>query len=1082
MTIRLKHKKLSQILSPYNEMFFKDSLKKKKKEKFKSLDNIKLPFLNITNKDSMINSPESSNSEEEKFKNINVKVIKSDKIKNQVSEIINMKKKLNNSNMNKSRDLLNSYSNYSQNDFQKTKYSEKKSFKLFYKKLHKSTEFTRKGANNLDSSSFKFIKEANNYKISPNPIGFIKRKGNENVINMNNKRMGDNYISALSKSLNEINSINQISLSQNRLTDIGITNLLNSLISNSKLISNLILLDISYNKLGESAIFSLGNFLNDYNCNLEHLNIEGNLFGNKLINILIKKMLNAKCDFITYINFGKNNINDDCSLNLALLVKKYIFLKVLILYQNNFKNYGMSIIMSEIKKHIYLKFLDISWNLIGTNLNENPPTQEELIKDYKDKNQKSKIKKYFNNALLEEMKKTLKFPKNKKKLLSKSQSLSEINSNNNNILSFTKELCELFKNKKIELLHLDISHNNLNYLDCKQIEKDVKNNHSILGIHVDGNNMNIDELGFIHAIDKSHYEKNYFASSQIFYPINNEHPLIKSNILKIKKIRRKNNCWICEGYREKYFECYINEKDEYESPFPEKKNKCFIHFNFENYKSFEMNFDEKNNKYYCYRMCPPEELYYFYSYNNNIYFNDNNEKEIINLNKAIIHEEKIRIKEKTEINNLLYLEDKEPEYINSKFIVSKVIKENIEINPQVIDNNYFINLIKFSIPRPEKKLYKKKREKIKWKFEMSIWAFYKYNYDGESEKIYNKAFEFDYQRGGYEKDKDLKNKNINNKLKLTLRKHYPKIINTYKYLSSVLGWKIWQIGQNSITEFAFACPNLLDNKYLINDVLLKVTEVKNNILDKEERKKKNLNIPDNIIRHQFMMLLVKISKDKYYRNRIFNSVNKAVEFSFENHFLPYLNKFNHNEWRIKRYYNEFVDNTLKAYLPLFNALYKSYSTEKLLGKKDSNNISLEEFNLIINSFIDNDFPIKEIPILFNLSLRLTENEIFNDKHYYMLFPEFLEGFCRFIDKLSPIPINENKINWNMEKRVKQDLYIKIENVIPNIFGAIKPSFKNLKDKFIMPIRDVDTGLLVYDLNSEFYLGLHPPKFFGWKKQ
>ena len=171
-----------------------------------------------------------------------------------------------------------------------------------------------------------------------------------------------------------------------------------------------------------------------------------------------------------------------------------------------------------------------------------------------------------------------------------------------------------------------------------------------------------------------------------------------------------------------------------------------------------MNFYEKNNKYYCYRMCPPEELYYFYSYNNNIYFNDNNEKEIINLNKAIIHEEKIRIKEKTEINNLLYLEDKEPEYINSKFIVSKVIKENIEINPQVIDNNYFINLIKFSIPRPEKKLYKKKREKIKWKFEMSIWAFYKYNYDGESEKIYNKAFEFDYQRGGYEKDKDLKNK------------------------------------------------------------------------------------------------------------------------------------------------------------------------------------------------------------------------------------------------------------------------------------------------------------------------------------
>ena len=31
------------------------------------------------------------------------------------------------------------------------------------------------------------------------------------------------------------------------------------------------------------------------------------------------------------------------------------------------------------------------------------------------------------------------------------------------------------------------------------------------------------------------------------------------------------------------------------------------------------------------------------------------------------------------------------------------------------------------------KLFKKKRERIPWKFSLSIWAYYKYNYEGEDE-------------------------------------------------------------------------------------------------------------------------------------------------------------------------------------------------------------------------------------------------------------------------------------------------------------------------------------------------------------
>lgn len=230
-----------------------------------------------------------------------------------------------------------------------------------------------------------------------------------------------------------------------------------------------------------------------------------------------------------------------------------------------------------------------------------------------------------------------------------------------------------------------------------------------------------------------------------------------------------------------------------------------------------------------------------------------------------------------------------------------------------------------------------------------------------------------------------------------------------------------------------------------------------------------------------MMLLVKISKDKYYRTKIFNNVPEAVKYTFENHFLPYLNKFCNNEWRQKRYYNEFVDNTIKAYLPIFNAIYNSNATQKKIGRKDSIGISLDEFTILVNKLIDSDFPVKEIPTIFNLSMRLQENEIDFDRHYNMLFPEFLEAFSRFADKLSPIPLNEDKSNWNMERRTKQDLYIKIQNLIPFSFSLISPKYKNIKEKFIMPVKDEETGLLCYDMMNELYFGLHPPKYFGMKR-
>jgi hypothetical protein len=45
-------------------------------------------------------------------------------------------------------------------------------------------------------------------------------------------------------------------------------------------------------------------------------------------------------------------------------------------------------------------------------------------------------------------------------------------------------------------------------------------------------------------------------------------------------------------------------------------------------------------------------------------------------------------------------------------------------------------------------------------------------------------------------------------------------------------------------------------------------------------------------------------------------------------------KFDPHTWRINRYYNEFVDNYIKAHLPYLDALYKSWAPRKDPGKRE----------------------------------------------------------------------------------------------------------------------------------------------------
>jgi len=47
------------------------------------------------------------------------------------------------------------------------------------------------------------------------------------------------------------------------------------------------------------------------------------------------------------------------------------------------------------------------------------------------------------------------------------------------------------------VIHMDLSHNNFSFEDCREISKGLNNNKSVLGLHMSGNSRDTNALGFI---------------------------------------------------------------------------------------------------------------------------------------------------------------------------------------------------------------------------------------------------------------------------------------------------------------------------------------------------------------------------------------------------------------------------------------------------------------------------------------------------------------------------------------------------------------------------------------------------------
>ena len=143
------------------------------------------------------------------------------------------------------------------------------------------------------------------------------------------------------------------------------------------------------------------------------------------------------------------------------------------------------------------------------------------------------------------------------------------------------------------LRHLDLSHNELTQDQMLAISAGLEANHSIYGIHMFGNQCDVDSKGFIQPRARP-------------MTIGKQHIYTRSLCNYEPAQRDFSNCWICEKWVQVTFK-YTPTNQEH---FP-----IYLHLSCDDY-AFEL-LDYESDEYQITRAVPPTGVYFFFSVDGN---------------------------------------------------------------------------------------------------------------------------------------------------------------------------------------------------------------------------------------------------------------------------------------------------------------------------------------------------------------------------------------------------------------------------------------------------------------------------------
>ena len=488
------------------------------------------------------------------------------------------------------------------------------------------------------------------------------------------------------------------------------------------------------------------------------------------------------------------------------------------------------------------------------------------------------------------------------------------------------------------LYHVDLSFNQLSETDCAAVNRGLSENHSIAGIHMQGNDAKVDALGFVNPKSGC----NVPSEAHIFVRILGESQ--GSGVW-----RPTSNCWLCEGWSEVEFT--------YQSSTPSVP--IYLHLSFENYYPYLLphSTDTLSRDY---RMCPPGDIYFFFTEGT------------------------------TARTNPYYATHKLSVPILGPFDYTDSLRFSVyidEVNTLTVRKNRLhegdLRLDRKAKPRPVMRKTGFEEEKIRWNIQKSVFREYRF----EDEELLYRCFEFDWDNSKLQKlIRDAEEVKV---IRPLLWRHYKGFKEVYRYYScySPQGY-VFCIALNAFTDMCTQCGLVTDMKLSDIDFEFKATnytEVRNN----------PRNPPNALVRHQIMEIFVRLAIDKYIKTGLEKRLSAALERLIAEHLTSVFDRFDSNRWRWSRYLTEDTDRVLKANLPMLQSIY-SANSQLLVKPGHKPFMSLAEFQLICASasLINDSFSARDVDFCFNLSMMTQVDELNEDRHCQMSLVEFFEALGR----------------------------------------------------------------------------------------
>ena len=572
--------------------------------------------------------------------------------------------------------------------------------------------------------------------------------------------------------------------------------------------------------------------------------------------------------------------------------------------------------------------------------------------------------------------------------------------------------------KQTFLLHLDLSHNYITYKECEVLGTGLEQNHTLMGLHLAGNECNLDSKGFILPSPQTHLDQGHFFKRIIDSP-------------QYTRSTRM-NCWLCEDWSEVtfYWRPVISGKAVSEP--------IFLHLECDDFRPELMEYHA--GVFRLTRAVPPGTLKFFFSYMTS----PMNSKEY-----------------KTEILGEPF--EIEIEYWQDCLVPIKMLGMNY-INSTVDKHLYY--KIETTRPRMPALMYTppaEDLERIPWSLGISLFKDYRFT----DHKLITECFELDWNMSRLPALVKIPLQQA--QIKEILLENYENILETYKTLAAYGGSEVFSIGSNVFFDFLNECK-LIDGLYGASDI-----GVNWNASVAPKDKGQLYNPGNSLVRYEFMEILVRVANDRYVRNKICGNLVDAVRKVFLEHFTQVMKVYTNSVWREAEYLVEEVDLVYKAHRPILDHLYKKYSGRKCVpGQKAF--MSLEEFRELCRDarLTSEKGTVREIDLAFAVAMMTQMDEVYKKRHIEMSYVEFLEALARVCAQsgyAKKYPKNEkDEIKELYHSNVETKLHKKIEEIMPNL---LKLCSQNLKENFVFPTPETykrmmfRSNLSLNNLNSGF---------------